>query len=272
VKPKLAACNFIPEPVQLKQFALKHGFDGIDWSIDLKTFPRRPKEESALVQTLIDLQPLEVRYHCPYPHVDIGHTQPSEANKAKSIFERTVRLVSKAGGQFMTIHIGLGHDTTHLFSWQTAVENLRDLVQFGADHGVKVCLENLAWGWTSKPNLLEKLIRRTGAGMTFDIGHARVCEAVQTQYYALEDFITPHLDKVYNAHVYHTEVKGIGHLPPEKIADIADRLGVLLRAGCNWWVIEIKEAGGLLQTKQLIDTYLEQIEDENNPRSVGRSW
>jgi sugar phosphate isomerase/epimerase len=251
---------------------MAYGFDGIDWSIDLKTFPRLPKEESALVENLVDLQPLEVRYHCPFPQVDIGHALPSEADRAKSIFKRTVRLVSKAGGKFMTIHIGLGHATTHVFSWQTAIDNLRDLVQFGADCGVRVCLENLAWGWTSKPNLLEKLIRRTGAGVTFDIGHARICEAVQTQYYTPADFITPHRDRVYNAHVYHTEVKGIGHLPPTKLDDFADRLAVLLTTDCDWWVIEIKEADGLLKTKKMIDTYLEQLGDEDNPRPIGRSW
>jgi sugar phosphate isomerase/epimerase len=135
----------------------------------------------------------------------------------------------------LSIHIGLGHDSTEPLSWETTISNLRNLVRFGADHQVRICLENLAWGWTSKPNLFEKLIRLSGAGVTLDIGHALVCESVQSQQYAVEDFVTPHLNRVFNAHVYHEEIPGLGHMPPERIEDIEDRLALLSNAGCWWW-------------------------------------
>jgi len=121
-----------------------------------------------------------------------------------------------------------------------------------------VCLENLAWGWTSKPNLFEKLVRRSGAGVTFDIGHAHACDAVRSQQYTAEDFVSPHPDRVYNAHVYHTEIAGIGHLPPEDVEDLRDRLTVLQRTGCPWWTLEVKDVEGLLKTKSVVETFLEQ--------------
>ena len=152
--------------------------------------------------------------------------------------------------------MGLGHNTTRVLSWETTIANLRDLVQYGADRGVKVCLENLAWGWTSKPNLFEKLIRRTSAGVTFDIGHARACESVRIQYFDVQDFVSPHPDRVYNAHVYHTETDQ-GHIPPTRIEDIEKRLDILRHIGCRWWVIEIRDAKKLLWTKQMVDDYIE---------------
>ena len=257
--PKLAMCNLFSEIHALKEFALENRFSGIDWSFEKDALPETPSEETALVRHLAILDPLEVRFHCPFMKVDLGHDDPEQVKAAMSLFHRIIRLVSKAGGRFLTLHIGLGHDTTRILSWESTIENLRLLVQYGADRGVKVCLENLAWGWTSKPNLFEKMIRKTGAGVTLDIGHAHACESVRSQQYSAADFVTPHPERVFNAHVYHTEISGVGHLPPERSEDIEERLEILKDIGCTWWVIEIKDAEGLLWTKKLIDAYLEKI-------------
>ncbi len=256
MKPQLVTCNIFDEPSMIRDFALAHGFQGIDWSFDLETLPRTPLEESGWAREQSRLAPLEVRYHCPFFQIDLGHDDPDRAREADRIFRGIIRLVSRAGGRFLSIHIGLGYDSTEPLSWETTIANLQSLVRFGADHQVKVCLENLAWGWTSKPNLFEKLIRLSGAGITFDIGHAWVCQSVQSQQYAVEDFITPHARRVFNAHVYHEEIPGRGHMPPKRIEDIEARLALLSRIDCHWWVIEIKEIGPLLYTKKIIDAYL----------------
>jgi hypothetical protein len=48
---------------------------------------------------------------------------------------------------------------------------------------------------------------------------------------------------------YHEEIPGLGHMPPERIEDIEDRLALLSRVQCRWWVIEIKEPDPLLYQK-----------------------
>ena len=257
MKPKVALCNFFDDIKQLKAFALDNDFSGVDWSFNMEELPSSPLEETRWVERLSALKPLEVRYHCPFMKVDLGHEDSSKVLSALKLFHLVIRLVSKTNGRFLTLHVGLGHDTTHILSWERTITNLRSLVQYGADRGVKVCLENLAWGWTSKPNLFEKLIRRTGAGMTFDIGHAQACESVSNQYFSPEDFVSPHPDRVYNAHIYHTEISGLGHVPPDGIDDIKERLDTLRQIGCLWWVIEIREAQKLLWTKQIVDDYIE---------------
>ncbi len=256
MKPKLVMCNIFPEVERVRGFALENGFTGIDWSFDLDRLPETPVEGTRWAKGQAILSPIEVRYHCPFYRIDLGHDDPVLAKKAEAVFRRIIRLVSKVGGRYLSIHIGLGLDSTEPLSWETTLDNLRRLVQFGAGHRVTVCLENLAWGWTSKPNLFEKLIRLSGAGVTLDIGHAHVCESVRSQQYVIEDFVTPHADRVFNAHVYHTEIPGQGHIPPVSGEEIADRLALLQEIGCEWWVIEIKEPEALLKTRGIIETWL----------------
>jgi sugar phosphate isomerase/epimerase len=256
MNPKVAMTNIFEDPRELKAFAFDHGFSGIEWSFHLDTLPPTPAEESRWVKGQSALHPFEVRYHCPFYQIDLGHDDPGEAKIAEAMFQRIIRLVSKVSGEYLTIHIGLGHDSTEPLSWDTTVSNLRRLVQYGTERRVKVCLENLAWGWTSRPHLFEKLIRRSGAGVTFDIGHAFVCESVVSQHYTLQDFLTPHADRVFNAHIYHIETSGIGHVPPKAVEDVQDRLSLLLKIGCGWWVIEIPQKDELLETKRIVDDYL----------------
>ena len=256
-KPKLAMTNFITDLQRLRKFAIGHGFDGIDWSFDLEHLPDGPLEDSRWVKLVSALEPLELRFHCPFMRLDIGHEDSSEGERAVGVFRRIIQLVSKIGGKYLTLHVGLGRDTTKILSWSDTIDNLRLMVHYGGERGVVVCLENLAWGWTSKPNLFEKLVRRSGAGVTFDVGHAHACEAVRSRQYVEEDFVSPHPDRVYSAHVYHTEISGIGHLPPEDVDDLWDRLEILQRIGCSWWTLEVKDVEGLLKTKSVIEAFLD---------------
>ncbi len=252
----LAMPNFIPDPVKLKRFAIENGFSGIDWSFDLFQLPATPLEESHWAGIQKSMYPLEVRYHCPFPKVDIGHEDPDVQKNSMALFNRIIRLVAKAGGKYLTIHVGLGHDTTKVLSWEATIKNLQEIVRFGNKSGVTVCLENLAWGWTSRPNLFEKLVRRSGVCVTLDIGHADACESVQSQQFSVKDFISPHMGKVLNAHIYHTEDPELGHVAPRVYEDIADRLELLARSACTWWVIEMREAKGLLITKPFVEKFL----------------
>ncbi|MEJ2587223.1 MAG: TIM barrel protein [Deltaproteobacteria bacterium] len=254
--PTLAMCNIFPDVDAIKAFAVDNHFRGIDWSFELEDLPERPMEVSRWVREQAKLSLFEVRYHCPFYQLDLGHDDPERAEEAAAVFRHIIGLVSKAGGRYLSMHIGLGLDSTEPLSWERTLKNMRRLVQLGAEHRVRVCLENLAWGWTSKPNLFEKLIRLSGAGVTFDFGHAHVCESIKSQQYSVEDFVTPHADRLFNAHVYHTEIPGTGHIPPDTLEQIRDRLALIHSVGCPWWVIEIKEPEGLIKTREVVREYL----------------
>ena len=261
-RPKLVTPNLITDPEKMRQFAADDGFDGIDWSFDLAHLPATPAEESRWASRQELLKPFEVRYHCPFLQVDIGHEDKNIQDSAMDIFRRMIRLVSKARRKYLSIHVGLGHNTTKILSWESSIANLRQLVQIGTESGVTVCLENLIWGWSSKPNLFEKMVRRSGASVTFDFGHAWSCEAIESQTYAIRDFVTPHADRVVNAHIYHKEISGVGHFPPKTLEDIQDRLDLLKRTPCYWWLLELKNTKDLLKTKNIVEEYLKREEEK----------
>jgi sugar phosphate isomerase/epimerase len=259
LRPRIALVNITDDPIELKRLAKTNGFSGIDWSFEAERLPSTPLEESAWIRSQTALQPLEIRYHCPFTRLDLGDIDPSQAAIAKEVFSRVVRLVSRAGGRHLSIHLGLGLESTEGLSWERTIQNLRELVQFGAEHGVKVCLENLAWGWTARPNLFEKLVRRSGAWVTLDIGHAVVCDAVKSGYYSFRDFVDPHPERILNAHVYHNEIPGVGHVAPSSLDDIAERLFFLQEIGCPWWVIEVKELDEILRTKEIVELFFNSL-------------
>ena len=267
--PLLACCNFIPEVERLQQFALDLGFQGIDWTFTLNNLPEGPTGEADLNRSLSRLHPLEVRYHLAFPGLDLGDENPEESKRAGRVFREACRLISKLGGRFVTIHVGgLGRESSSKLCWHTAVKALQDLVRFAGRLGVRLCVENLAWGWSSRPWLYEKLLRLSGAWATLDIGHARVCQPVQCGGYRLQDFVSPHLERFVNAHIYHEENEA-GHIPPTSLADMEARLRLLESLPlCNWWVLELREEQALRQTLGLVEEYLELRASRKNIRKT----
>jgi sugar phosphate isomerase/epimerase len=255
---RLACCNFLPDVKALKEFALTHGLDGVDWSFFQEDLPGSPAAESALAQSISRLHPLEVRFHCPFSNLDLGNENPAEAHQARRILRRVCRLVSKVGGRYLTIHIGLGLSHTLDLCWERTVKELADLVRFANHLGVRLCLENLALGWTSRPELYEKLLRTTNVWGTIDIGHAQVSPSVKSHLFEVADFVMPHPERFLNAHVYHEE-RSRGHVPPQKLSDLGARLLLLQKLPlCHWWVLELHEEAALIQTLGIVRKFFRQ--------------
>jgi sugar phosphate isomerase/epimerase len=269
-QPRLAMCNFLSDLDQLRAMALGHGFSGIDWTLTQEDLPSNDMDEVRLARSISRLHPLEVRYHCAFRGVDLGNMDGEKGRDAVELFRRACRLVSKLDGRFMTIHLGLGRESYDDLVWDQTINSLGELVCFAAGLGVRVCLENLAAGWSSRPELFEKLIRMTGAGVTLDIGHARMSPSVQSQFYSFEDFITPHDRSVVNAHIYHEE-RDDRHLPPGSIEDIRERLELLSSLSCDWWVLELREEKALFDTLEVVRNYLSTLEPLHE-ESHGDRW
>jgi sugar phosphate isomerase/epimerase len=265
--PTLACCNFILEVEELRHFALDLGFAGVDWTFSLDNLPDGPAAEAELARGLARLHPLEVRYHLAFQGLDLGDENPEERKRALRVFREVCRLITKLGGRVVTIHVGgLGRETSSDLCWQTALEALQNLVQFCSRLRLHLCVENLAVGWSSRPKLYEKLLRLSGAWATLDLGHARVCQAVQSGGWRVQDFVSPHPERFVNAHVYHEETEA-GHMPPATVAQMELRLRLLETLPlCDWWVLELREEAALKQTLGVIRDYLRLRALEQNPR------
>jgi len=260
--PKLAICNFEPSVDTLREMAFDNGFSGVDWTLKVQDLPENAFQEAALLKNISRLEPLEVRYHCAFEGIDLGAEDTSKAMAANDIFRKACRTVQRLGGRFMTIHMGLGRTSMDGLSWERTLRSLEILVNYGAGLGVRICLENLATGWSSRPELFEKLVRKSNAGVTLDLGHARVCSSVATRRFDIEDFVLPHSGRVHNAHVYHEE-RDDRHLPPSSLDDVSDRLGLLSCLACDWWVLELREEEPLLATLKVVREFL-----ESSPRQL----
>lgn len=253
VNPLLALCNIFGQDAEmLANFAYKNGFQGIDWSLDLNI----PQED--FLRKMVQLKDFEVRFHCRFQFfhkIDLAHAD-QRSEQAMNIFMQIIRLVSAAGGKHITLHMGLDQNSDKELDWQKGIENLSRLVSFGSEHGIVISLENLATGWTSDPKLFETLIKETGAGVTFDIGHAHAYRKNQPGKDLYKQYILPHRERVFNAHIYHTEILQFGHVAPKSLEQIVDRLELLqLATSCGWWVIELTNPEEILNTRDFLSNY-----------------
>ncbi len=255
MKPIIAIPNiFGQDAKRLASFAKEHGIKGVEWSLDLEDSPEK------FLDSMNALEAFEVRFHARFFGVDLAY-QDERVKASMEIFKSAINQIAMAGGTHLTVHIGLGHESMDLLSWQKARNNLGQLVNYGARKGVIVSLENLAKGWTSDPYLFYQLIQGTGASVTLDIGHAHAASrGLEEPFY--QGFILHNRDRIVGAHIYNTELEGIGHIPPDNIGKIRSRLDLLSLCPCDWWVVELFNPKDVLHTKELLEAYLREKEGE----------
>jgi sugar phosphate isomerase/epimerase len=255
--PKLACPNLFTDVEELKCFALDYGFQGIDWTLCREDLNNYRLEESLFVSAMSKLAPLEVRYHLVFLDNEIGAADCRKASSATAVFHSALELISKVSGRFATVHIGLGIETMRDISWERTIAGLIDLRARAQALGIRLCLENLASGWTGRPSLYEKLIRKTNCWGILDMGHALVCQSVASQAYDIQDFALPHPERILGAHIYHEETSA-GHIPPFHYSDLVERLSLLRRLPlCDWWVLELRDEDSLLHTLECVKGYLQ---------------
>jgi sugar phosphate isomerase/epimerase len=253
VNPRIAIINiFNQDARRLLDFALSQGFEGIDWTIDQR------QSKGDFLSSMECLKALEVRFHCPFQGVEIGYADAPRAASSLAVLTETMERIAMAGRKHMTVHTGFGRISQEELDFKQAVRNLTTLVRRGADLGAIVSLENLASQWTSLPELFYELVQQSGAGVTLDIGHAHVCASRDVEGRVFERYLLPNRSRIINAHIYHTEVKGEGHVAPSGIEDICDRVALLMEVpSCDWWVVELNKINDILHTREILSHCLE---------------
>ena len=254
MQPVIAMCNIFDQDAErLAGFAAEHGFSGIDWSMD----PSLPEREFlSLMQSLAGFQ---VRYHCRFHGVDVAYSD-RRGDDSLALLLRTVDQVARAGGRHMTVHSGLGNPSGEGIEMARAIDNLSVLVAHGRRNGVAVALENLTTPLTNDPLLFHRIVLESGAYVTIDIGHAHAVRDLHPRGDIFGDYVLPHRNRLLNAHIYHTELEGYGHVPPESLSDISSRLDLLsLAESCDWWVVELMNPSEVLRTHDFLRCYLDSL-------------
>ena len=101
----------------------------------------------------------------------------------------------------------------------------------------------------------------SGAGVTFDLGHANSSTAAQAGYPA-ERFARMLAGRMVGAHIYDRETDV--HHAPATIDSIAPTLDVLLDWSCDWWTIELTRPGDVLHTARLLNDYLDRALEQRH--------
>lgn len=252
MKPEIAICNIFDQDAEmLVEFAARHGFSGIDWSIDPSL------SEKKFLSLMKVLNGFQIRYHCRFHDVDVAFID-QRGQESLDLLMRTVDQVALAGGRHMTVHCGLNNPTSEGINHLRAIDNLSILVAHGNHNGVAVALENLTTPLTNDPRLFNRIVAESGAFVTIDIGHAHAVKDLHPQLEIYEEYIVPHREIMFNAHIYHTELEGYGHIPPECLSDLFSRLETLSSATlCDWWVIELMKPEEVLRTREFLRSYLD---------------
>ena len=245
-------CNIFDQDAErLAEFASRNGFSGIDWSIE----PSLPERE--FLSRMKTLAGFQIRFHCRFHGVDVAYSD-RRGDDSLELLMRTVDQVACAGGRHMTVHTGLGNPCGEGIDLSRAIDNLSILVAHGRRSGVAVALENLTTPLTNDPLLFHRIVAESGAFVTIDIGHAHAVRGLHPRKDICSEYILPHRNRLLNAHIYHTELEGFGHIPPESLSEISGRLDLLsLASPCDWWVIELMGQDELLRTRDLLHSYID---------------
>ncbi len=226
-------------------------FDGLDWNLDYYRVPAASNARKAFVDAALG-SGLPSRFHAPCQDVELAHADPRVSGAALVYLKMYIDFLKVFPETHFNLHIGSRSISEDELSWETAIRNLKELVEYGKAQGVTVCLENLKKGWTSVPEKLALLVEASGAMVTLDIGHARACLAMTQSSAKLEEYITPYAERIRNLHLYEIETLAGRHMEPQNLESIGGILDRVLEYGVTWWVIELSDFEEILRVKNLL--------------------
>ena len=196
---------------------------------------------------------VSIRHHAYFPQYEIADTDSFTADQATEFHIRHLEAIRGIGEQHVTVHIGLLPERP--IDGERAVANLGRIVKHASALGISVALENLKHGATSNPATVVDWSRRSGSGITLDVGHAVSCEGVRRGDFSVPDIVEMFKENLQEVHLYESETD-VHHAPQDMriLGDIVERL---IETDCRWWTIELDAPIEIQTTRNLVlDHYL----------------
>jgi sugar phosphate isomerase/epimerase len=200
---------------------------------------------------------MAVRHHGYFPGAEIGHAHPGAAEAATRLHFKAMEAIQGLGEPLMTVHIGL--DQKLPLDHRRAVQNLTRLVRYGKKIGVTISLENLRRGPTANPSTLLEWARRSGAGITLDVGHAVSSECVRREETSVEEIIDLTAERIAEVHLYEFETDR--HWAPRSMDILGPIVDKLVTVDCPWWTIELEDTGEVLRTRRLLSEHFQKTDN-----------
>ncbi|WP_419174635.1 TIM barrel protein [Desulfosediminicola sp.] len=194
-----------------------------------------------------------IRHHAYFPQYEIADRDQHLAERATKLHLSHLEAIKGIGEQHVTVHIGLTPEKT--IDQERAVSNLARIVEHASNLGISVALENLKHGVTSDPETVVDWSRRSGAGITLDVGHAVSCEGVRNGDFSVLDIVGMFEGNLQEVHLYESETDT--HHAPQDMTILGDIVDRLLETDCRWWTIELDSPEEVETTRSLVmDHYL----------------
>lgn len=193
-------------------------------------------------------QGVPIRYHAYFPQYEIADADPLLAKEAVDFHLRFLRAMHGIGEQHATLHIGLTPGKP--ISRAQAINSLTKIVDYAADLGISIALENLKRGVTSDPFTVVDWCRQSGAGITLDVGHAVSCAGVARGDFSVTEIIDLFSDYLQEVHLYERETDR--HHAPADMSILGEIVDRLLTTSCPWWTIELESIEDIATTRDLV--------------------
>jgi len=238
------------------RYAKENDYQGIEWYLDYYRLPAWKGLRDKFFNTLQE-SGLPYSFHAPTADVELALKDRTYSAVALEYLKMYIDFLAELAPFTFTIHIGARRIPVEELSWEYAMDHLKRLTEHGYSRNVTVCLENLVGGWTGNPETLMEMATASGAGITFDIGHARGGKWVLEGHGTALEFLNIVAPKVLNAHVYEYEDGKGDHLVPGRDTQLFPILDRLLEVGCHWWVLELNTYKETEDTRGVIRDYFE---------------
>mgnify|MGYP001816909579 CR=1 FL=1 len=195
---------------------------------------------------------LPVRFHTS-PGYEIGDAEPAAALWALKRHMALVDAVSEYDDAVITCHVGLTKGRG--ISGKTAITNLTTLVDYARRRGVTITLENLKQGPTATPERHMRWARRTGAGITLDLGHALSASAARRV--KIGDYIDGVAGRLVGVHLYEKDIQR--HVAPADMRTLGPVVDRLAQTDCQWWPIELENLAEMKATRRMALNHLDWV-------------
>lgn len=210
IKPKIGFIGVNRQDILSDlDFAIKNGFDcyeiqGLGVKFDLE--PKIIKQAKEICSNHISLNLHAIQF------LPLCSLIPEVSEGALRVLKREIILANKLGVKRITIHSGNKEMPKREMAvnknFEILIKNLKEVVKFGENYGIKIGLENLASERAlcrERNDLLRVINSVKGLKITFDIGHANLTNVKPIDYFRkIKDFVI-------NIHIHDNDGKSDQH-------------------------------------------------------------
>lgn len=230
-------------PDDLTRVAKDADFKAIEWDLNYIPIPLSIQRIHQLKKEFNNYG-LLLRYHLPYSTCDIGSSRSRIRETSEKYVQLNLEMIGKLEADYAILHFG-----SYKSNIIPPLDSLINTVELAKELGITIALENLTIGPTSNPDILKKIILKSGAKAALDVGHAISINNLQNYLYLLGPMVS-------HVHFYGYEDEKRNHLPfelPSEAINTAKNIQNMCSA--KWWTCEMDSLNSCIQTKKLLQEH-----------------